>query len=76
MVISTSGTKRDNFRAIARLWNAYLGDRCVGLSSEDVALMMMLLKVARSQTGAAAEPDHYVDMCGYAAIAGELVTAI
>ena len=38
--------------------------------------MMMLLKVARSQTGAAAEPDHYVDMCGYAAIAGELVTAI
>ena len=41
------------------------------LNGLDVALMMTLLKVARTKAGSH-NPDDYVDMVGYSAIAGEL----
>ena len=41
------------------------------LSSLNVALLMSLLKVARSQVGEY-NPDDYVDLCGYGSIAGEI----
>lgn len=66
------GPARSDFTKIATLWNAYQGARPAGpLNDVDVAIMMVLLKVARSQSGAH-NPDDYLDMCGYAAIAGEL----
>ena len=55
---------------IADLWSAYLG-RC--LSPTDVVRMMILLKVARSQEGNEADPDHATDMAGYAALLQNLV---
>ncbi len=72
----THGPKRLNHQKIAALWNAYLGirpDPSAPLSELDVALMMNQLKVARTQLGAH-NPDDYVDMVGYAAIAGELAS--
>jgi len=57
---------------IAALWNAYLGPRAdPPITPRDVALMMALLKIARTKSGNV-NMDDYVDACGYAAIAGEL----
>ena len=69
----THGTKYDNFRRIAAMWNAYLGVRAnpaAQLTAEDVGLMMVALKLARTQHGSW-NPDDYVDMAGYAACASE-----
>lgn len=57
-----------NLRNIGDLWTMYLD---TPINSKDVAIMMVLLKVARTQSGEH-NPDDYVDMCGYAAIAGQL----
>lgn len=71
------GDKRQNHQNIAALWNAYLGWRlgegCL-LTPGDVARMMVLLKVARTKTGAF-NPDDYLDMAGYAAVAYEIESA-
>ena len=53
---------------IAVLWSAYLG---MPITACDAALMMVLLKVARTKTGAF-NLDDYVDAAGYAAIAAEM----
>ena len=63
------GTPEDNFAIIADLWSGYLGD--VRLDAEDVAIMMILLKIARIQTGKF-KPDNYIDIAGYAACAAEV----
>jgi hypothetical protein len=68
------GSKHDNFRRIAELWTAYLNIRrnpTAPLSAVDVALMMALLKTARTQSGAV-NPDDFIDMIGYAACGGEI----
>lgn len=62
------GDAQENHDKIAKLWSAYLGKN---LDAHDVACLMALLKIARTQTGAT-NPDDYIDICGYAAIAGEL----
>lgn len=61
------GHPRDNFAATAALWNAYLfqGVRSGPVTEEDVALMMVLLKVARLENGY--HQDSVVDIAGYAA---------
>jgi hypothetical protein len=53
---------------IAVLWSAYLG---TPITARDAALMMVLLKVARTKTGTY-NPDDYVDAAGYSAIAAEV----
>jgi uncharacterized protein DUF6378 len=63
------GEAEDNFEAIARLWSAYLGAKS-GLSGHDVAMLMILLKIAR--TNGRKKKDNYVDICGYAALAAKL----
>ncbi len=68
---NTYGTPEDNFQVIADLWNVYLGikDEDLQLTKQDVAIMMMLLKVARMKSS----PNHldnYVDAAGYSVIAG------
>ena len=64
----THGNKKINHDNIAKMWSAYL-DR--DINGRDVALMMVLLKVARTKAGSH-NIDDYVDMVGYSSIAGEL----
>jgi len=62
------GDKVDNHSNIAKLWSAYLH---IPVTAHDVALMMVLLKMARTKLGAVSR-DTYVDMAAYGAIAGEI----
>ena len=62
------GDKVENHNNIAKLWSAYLD---VKIEAHDVAIMMALLKVARTKLGAVSE-DTYIDMSAYSAIAGEI----
>ena len=67
------GDKRTNMQNIASLWGAYLGPQLSSpITPEQVAWMMVLLKVARS-SGGTKNPDNAVDAAGYAGIAGELM---
>ncbi len=77
------GSPKTNFEAIGLLWGVYLNAAHPdyakylpynGISAEDVANMMALLKVARIATGKAGV-DNFVDLAGYAALAGEIATA-
>ena len=69
------GEPEDSFRAIAEFWETYVREKCVTpgadvcIRSADVALMMVLLKVARTFGGKKA--DTYIDIAGYAACAAE-----
>ena len=63
------GNKKENHDNIAKLWSAYLN---INLTAHDVALMMLLLKVARTKSPNPTR-DTYIDMVGYSAIAGEVV---
>lgn len=68
------GAKKDNFDRIATVWNAWLDirkDPVARLNAHDVGVMMTLMKLARTQSGAF-NIDDYVDACGYAACAGEV----
>ena len=64
------GTPEDSFQNIANYWNAYFTQiydkREDGLTAEDVAIMMVLFKIAR--LGHGYTRDSVVDMCGYSAI--------
>ena len=62
------GDKVDNHNNIARLWSAYLD---TDIKAHDVAIMMALLKMARTKLGAVSK-DTYIDMAAYGAIAGEI----
>lgn len=64
---ATYGDILTNFTDIAKLWSSYLG---TDLSAYQIAEMMVLFKVARSQAGF--KKDNYLDIAGYAAIASEL----
>ena len=68
------GNKIINHENIARLWTAYLKNKFklnLVIVAEDVANLMCLLKIARTQAGKH-NLDDYVDACGYSAIAGEI----
>lgn len=56
------------FVRTAKLWSAYLG---IAVSPKDVALLLVLLKASRAKANGQNE-DNYVDIGGYAGIAGEL----
>lgn len=64
----TYGEAENSFSVIAQMWTAYLGKN---LTSEDVANMMILLKVARNSSGVYKD-DNWIDICGYAALGGEI----
>jgi hypothetical protein len=36
--------------------------------------MMTLLKISRSKIGSSTHMDHYVDQCGYSALAAEIAS--
>ena len=74
------GTPEDNFSTIGYLWSTYLRAAhpdlakvlpLNGITPKDVAVMMSLLKVARIATGKNST-DSFVDLAGYAALAGEI----
>lgn len=68
------GAPEDSFLTIAAFWETYLSakyERTVELTCDDVALMMVLLKIARTM-GHTHHVDNYIDMAGYAALAAEL----
>lgn len=65
---ATHGKAENNFANIGRLWSAYLD---YTITPQDVAILMTLLKVARYK-GNPSYVDNAIDMCGYAALAGEL----
>ena len=64
------GDAEDNFQTIATLWESYLkATGCnVLIDSKDVAMMMILLKVARAASHGT-HLDNYIDISGYAACA-------
>ena len=62
------GDKVENHNNIAKLWSAY---KDIEITAHDVAIMMTLLKVARTKLGSVSK-DTYVDMSAYGAIAGEI----
>lgn len=67
------GTPEDNFDRIANLWTAHLTNRnCdFDFSATDVAMMMVLMKVARLEN----QPHHddsWIDIAGYAACGANL----
>jgi hypothetical protein len=63
------GSPEDNFALIAKLWGNYAGSH---FDAIDVAVMMILLKVARISTGGTYNLDNWIDIAGYAACGGEV----
>ena len=75
---ASHGDKFKNFDNIARLWDAYLITRAaVGkpLNAADIGHMMVLMKIARTQTGSL-NVDDYVDAAGYAGCAAQVAQEI
>jgi|TARA_R110000868_G_scaffold187462_2_gene429988 hypothetical protein len=64
---SDYGNKITTHTNIANLWSEYLGHP---VSAHDVAICMILLKIARLKTKH--KEDSYIDIAGYAAIAAEI----
>lgn len=71
----TYGDAEDSFAMIANLWSSYLNKnpmkQFIDISREDVANMMILMKIARNTSGIYKE-DNWIDICGYAALGGEI----
>lgn len=60
---------------IADFWSLYIRhkyDIDIALTAADASMMLALFKVARGVTATTQKLDTYVDICGYAACAGEL----
>lgn len=68
------GTKEECFGRMAIFLNAYVNSRrnpSVEFTAVDAAHIMVLWKMARTQTGSY-NPDDWTDMAGYAGCAAEL----
>ena len=71
----THGDAFQNHAEIAEFWNIYLDKKLqpmASITAEDVAIMMILLKVSRHTQGEKFNLDNFIDMAGYSAIAGEI----
>lgn len=64
------GSPERNFSKIAEFWSDYLE---YNITAHDVAVMMVLFKVARVQSGQH-KADNYIDLAGYAVCGCEIVT--
>ena len=64
---ATYGDAKESHQRIADLWSTYLG---VKITAKDVAALMVLLKISRSK--GAKHVDNWIDVAGYAALAGEM----
>lgn len=61
------GSPEESFSRIAKYWSDYLNKN---ISPKDVAIMMILFKVAREEHSS--KLDNWVDICGYASCGGEI----
>lgn len=68
------GTPIENLDNIARLWDAYIKSKKINslsngtlLTSKDVAMMMILLKISRETS--ATKEDNLIDIAGYCRLA-------
>ena len=69
------GDAFNNHAEIAEFWNIFLDKKLqamANITADDVALMMILMKISRHNQGKKVNIDNFVDMAGYAAIAGEI----
>lgn len=64
----THGDVRELFATVANLWTEYINH---DFSVQEVAAMMVLLKIARTRHGGD-NPDDWLDAVGYSALGGEL----
>ena len=72
----THGDMVENHQNIADLWNGYLGDKLtVSLTPTDVALMQVLLKIARTKLGDL-NGDDFMDIAGYGSVAWQIASHI
>ena len=75
------GGPEQNFAVIAQLMTTYINARCgmnypeIQIMPYDVAVMLILVKVARTVTSAD-KLDHWVDIAGYAACGGECAASV
>ena len=65
----THGNAEDSMQTIADYWGMYMDRR---VTKEDVCIMMMLLKIARIETGDKENPDHLLDIAGYSILASAM----
>ena len=65
---STHGQVCDNLRRTGMLLSAYLE---IPIHDYQVAVIMQLVKISRSKESPYL-PDHWIDLLGYGAIAGQL----
>ena len=61
------GDKKKLHDKTAKMWSAFLG---YTIHAEQVAHMMVMLKIARTTTGTSA--DSYIDAAAYISIGGEI----
>ena len=59
-----------NHARIAALWTTYVRSKPDDLTPVDVAMMLVLMKVSRSIE--TPKDDSFIDIAGYAALAGEM----
>ena len=57
------GGPEENFTRIAKIWSVIVGAE---ISPEDVAMMMVGLKIARYASKSGFQPDTWIDIAGYA----------
>lgn len=68
------GSPQKSFSTLASLWNTYLSSSLktsIRMTEIDVAVCLALLKIGR-MANSPKKIDSYVDLAGYAALAGEL----
>lgn len=70
------GAPDKNWKDIAAIWTTYLrsvfNTEDITITPRDAANLMILLKVIRA--GASFDSDNYIDICGYADIAGTVLS--
>ena len=72
---ASHGDAFKNHAEIAEFWNIFLDGKLrpmANITAADVAIMMILLKISRTTQGEKFNLDNFIDMAGYAAIAGEI----
>ena len=57
------GGPEENFTRISKIWSVIVGKE---ITPEDVAMMMVGLKVARYASKSGFQPDTWIDIAGYA----------
>ena len=71
------GKPAKTHRVIAELWSIYLSEKTgipVKIDAADVAMMLLQAKVGRFISGQSDHMDTVLDIAGYAACAGEIVS--